>query len=587
MEEEIDLRVYIDVLLRWWWLIIAGAVVTGATALIVSFLLPPKYEATAGVVMLRSRVELSLGSNFQAISDEDLLASNDSGVAISDLNKRRLQSLTAMVSNGAIAQQVIEQLGDTLDEEERDPSSLLARVRGEILEDSDTVQIVVSHRDPVKAAAIANAWAQAFEAYANSIYGDVAIAPFTDIEGQLTEAKAEYDQAQAAWVEFLAEENRIPELQRQIEEEEAIIATLRAGRQTNVNVVVNQQIEVEKRLFNTSVATAVGANLRVVENQKEEMLREFEQAYQRRRELQNLLDDARVMLRQLNEGQAVSAPTSGLSLLALKGRVFAVTSGSANTLLPFGTLDLEIPSADALAMSSTVEEQSADLKAVISVIQKEIKSLDAYIQQQADAWASGEGYQFMQILTPEYLDPTNSPAGETLNRMQEWDGLLSYAGVLNAPLDQEINRLETITDVPKAPSFIDGVTNLRGNIIPVLNIRSLFGMKPRENDDKSRIIIVDINGSKTGILVDEVNEVMRLSKSDIDKTPTIVSGEGNHFMDGICKLKNGERMVTLLNISQLLSGDELNQFATMGDKKKKPAKKSRKPAAKKKMKIAE
>ena len=160
---------------------------------------------------------------------------------------------------------------------------------------------------------------------------------------------------------------------------------------------------------------------------------------------------------------------------------------------------------------------------------------------------------------------------------------------------QEINRLETITDVPKAPSFIDGVTNLRGNIVPVLNIRSLFGMKPRENDDKSRIIIVDINGSKTGILVDQVNEVMRLSKNDIDKTPAIVSGEGNQFVDGICKLKGGERMVTLLNISRLLSGDELNQFATMGDKKKKSAKKimkkravtSKKPALKKKMKIAE
>ncbi len=162
---------------------------------------------------------------------------------------------------------------------------------------------------------------------------------------------------------------------------------------------------------------------------------------------------------------------------------------------------------------------------------------------------------------------------------------------------QEINRLETITDVPKAPSFIDGVTNLRGNIIPVLNIRSLFEMKPRENDDKTRIIIVDINGSKTGILVDQVNEVMRLSKSDIDKTPAIVSGEGNQFMDGICKLKGGERMVTLLNISQLLSGDELNQFASMGDKKKKTVQKTTKnsvtkpgkPAAKKKtkMKIAE
>ena len=442
MEEEIDLRVYIDVLLRWWWLIIAGAVVTGVTALIVSLLLPPKYEATAGVVMLRSRVELSLGSQFQAISDEDLLSGNNGGGAISDLNRRRLQSLAAMVSNGAIAQQVSDQLSDILDEEERDPSSLLVKVRGEILEDSDTVQIVVSHRDPVKAAAIANAWAQAFETYANAIYGEVALAPFTDIEDQVAEAKTEYDQAQAAWVEFLAEENRIPELQRQIEEEEAIIAALRAGRQTNVTVVVNQQIEVEKRLFNTSVAAAVDANLRVVENQKQEMLQEFEQAYQRRRQLQNLLDDARVMRRQLKEGKEVSAPTSGLSLLAFKARVFAVTSDGANTLLPFGSLDLEIPSADALAMSSTADEQMADLNAVISVIRKEIESLDAYIQQQADAWASGEGYQFMQTLTPEYLDSTNSPAGEALNGMKEWSGLLSYAGVLNAPLDQEVNRLE-------------------------------------------------------------------------------------------------------------------------------------------------
>lgn len=162
---------------------------------------------------------------------------------------------------------------------------------------------------------------------------------------------------------------------------------------------------------------------------------------------------------------------------------------------------------------------------------------------------------------------------------------------------QEINRLETITEVPRAPSFIDGVTNLRGNIIPVLNIRSLFGMKARANDDKSRIIIVDINGSKTGILVDQVNEVMRLSKNDIDKTPAIVSGEGNLFMDGICKLKGGERMVTLINISRLLSSDELNQFSTMDDKKQKPLKTAvpkaavssspRRPAVKKKMKIAE
>jgi len=159
---------------------------------------------------------------------------------------------------------------------------------------------------------------------------------------------------------------------------------------------------------------------------------------------------------------------------------------------------------------------------------------------------------------------------------------------------QEINRLESITDVPRAPDFIDGVTNLRGNIIPVLNIRTLFGKEPRENDDKTRIIIVDISGSKTGILVDQVNEVMRLSKSDINKTPSIISGDGNQFMDGICKLKDGERMITLINVSQLLGGSDLDQFEAMGDQKEKKAKKTTKKAAKpkkagakKKLKIAE
>ena len=164
---------------------------------------------------------------------------------------------------------------------------------------------------------------------------------------------------------------------------------------------------------------------------------------------------------------------------------------------------------------------------------------------------------------------------------------------------QEINRLETITDVPKAPFFIDGVTNLRGNIIPVLNIRTLFGKTAKENDDKTRIIIVDINNNKTGILVDQVNEVMRLSKSNIDQTPAIVSGVGNQFMDGICKLQNGERMITLINISQLLSSNELDQFDAMDDKKQKSVKKTapktvtkktakpEKGVIKKKMKIAE
>ncbi len=140
---------------------------------------------------------------------------------------------------------------------------------------------------------------------------------------------------------------------------------------------------------------------------------------------------------------------------------------------------------------------------------------------------------------------------------------------------QEINRLEEITTVPRSPYYIDGVTNLRGNVIPVINVRKLFDLDTKEVDDKTRIIIVDINDKKTGLRVDQVNEVLRLSKKDIDQTPAIISGDnGNNFIEGICKIKGGERMVILLNIKHILNQNELKQLSSMdGSSAKKQAKK--------------
>ncbi|HFQ80686.1 MAG TPA: hypothetical protein ENK33_04860 [Desulfobacterales bacterium] len=159
---------------------------------------------------------------------------------------------------------------------------------------------------------------------------------------------------------------------------------------------------------------------------------------------------------------------------------------------------------------------------------------------------------------------------------------------------QEINRLEEITSVPKAPEFIDGVTNLRGNVIPVMNIRKLFGREEREKDDRTRIVIVDIAGKKTGLRVDRVNEVLRIPKSDIDDTPPIVAGsDAARFMEGVCKLDGGRRMVMLINVQQILGADELETFNEMDGKKTPPkavekaAGKVKKPVGRKKMKIAE
>ena len=132
---------------------------------------------------------------------------------------------------------------------------------------------------------------------------------------------------------------------------------------------------------------------------------------------------------------------------------------------------------------------------------------------------------------------------------------------------QEINRVEEITSVPKAPYFIDGVTNLRGNVIPVINVRNLFGLESKERDDRTRIIIVDIAGNKTGLCVDHVNEVLRLPKRDIDETPSIViSGGANRFMEGVCKLDEGKRMVVLINVEKILNEEDLKTLAAVGDK---------------------
>ncbi len=126
---------------------------------------------------------------------------------------------------------------------------------------------------------------------------------------------------------------------------------------------------------------------------------------------------------------------------------------------------------------------------------------------------------------------------------------------------QEINRISEITGVPRSPYFIDGMTNLRGNVIPVISIRKLFGLKDKPVDDRTRIIIVDLGGNKTGLRVDQVNEVLRLERRDIEKTPSAVTlGGANLYMQGVCKINNGKRIVILLNVEKILNEEELRHL---------------------------
>jgi chemotaxis signal transduction protein len=127
---------------------------------------------------------------------------------------------------------------------------------------------------------------------------------------------------------------------------------------------------------------------------------------------------------------------------------------------------------------------------------------------------------------------------------------------------QEIDRLARITKVPKAAPFIEGITNLRGEVIPVLDTRKRFDLDVKTPDDRTRIIIVDLGGIKTGLVVDSVREVLNLARKDIAPPPDAIgSGIDQQFISGIGKVDSGKRMIVMLDVERILSQHEQAQLS--------------------------
>jgi len=119
---------------------------------------------------------------------------------------------------------------------------------------------------------------------------------------------------------------------------------------------------------------------------------------------------------------------------------------------------------------------------------------------------------------------------------------------------EEINRMPEVTKIPRAPYFIEGIVNLRGNVIPALDLRRFFKLSEREITDATRIIIVDFEGKRTGIVVDSVSEVIRFEKNLIETPPDILSsGIDSDYVEGVGKLDDGKRMILILDISKVLT----------------------------------
>ncbi|MCW2277920.1 chemotaxis protein CheW [Heliophilum fasciatum] len=115
---------------------------------------------------------------------------------------------------------------------------------------------------------------------------------------------------------------------------------------------------------------------------------------------------------------------------------------------------------------------------------------------------------------------------------------------------QEIVRLLTITRVPKAPGYVEGVVNLRGNVVPVIDLRKLFSLPMRDVTDRTRIIIVKIKDITVGIIVDGVSEVLTVPVNDIEPPPMANNNIDQEFISGVGKL--GQRLLMLINLDKVI-----------------------------------
>jgi purine-binding chemotaxis protein CheW len=119
---------------------------------------------------------------------------------------------------------------------------------------------------------------------------------------------------------------------------------------------------------------------------------------------------------------------------------------------------------------------------------------------------------------------------------------------------QEINKMMSITKIPNAPTFIEGVINLQGKIIPIVDLRKRLGFRDQMYDKSTRIIVVEIDGLVLGFIVDSVSEVLRIPENTIEPPPSMVAGIESEYIEGVGKLD--DRLLILLELKKVFSSPE-------------------------------
>ena len=141
-------------------------------------------------------------------------------------------------------------------------------------------------------------------------------------------------------------------------------------------------------------------------------------------------------------------------------------------------------------------------------------------------------------------------------------GLAEGSFGLDIQYVREINRLSDVTAIPTAPDFVEGIINLRGIVIPVVNLRLRFGLPRSEVTKDSRIVVIEADSNIMGLVVDEVSEVLRLPADEVEPATNMATGGVNvDFIEGVGKID--DRLILLLTPHKLFTEEEKAELAEL------------------------
>ena len=406
---EVDLRRYREILGLWWReivLLTLGTIIIAIGFVFGSrFIVPPVYETSADIIMSRVVSSVSLVESFRTTTEDMQTSVNDSA---------RREALVHLVKSGTIAEAVIAELGELLDEVERNPATLLEMIEAEAPTGTDSrtisalIRITVSADNPEKAAAIANAWARHYVSHINSVYNQVPVEIFQSVDSELEKVTAEYDVAQQALEKFVAG-NRIAELQNLIDQKIALRTVYQEAQKTLVASLVDQDRVARTKLFTDLVSAQTEATYQVFNHQVQERLENLSQLYTARGLALRQLAQAQSLKQQIEASGDGSSAGTLLALELLKTQVYATIEGSS---LPGGlTVDL----GSLLTEGNT--DQSADVDALIGALDQYVQQISGEINALSEQLLTGADYEFVDRYTAESLMISTAVTTETLTTL--------------------------------------------------------------------------------------------------------------------------------------------------------------------------